>query len=277
MKKTFCMLIAGVIASSLFMGSVMAESLGKNDLRFNANGAYLIYSKGKMPYVDQNHRTLIPLRLVSDLINGTITWDQKTKTVDMKAQNFGLIAKLGEKAVTINGKKMVTDTSLTNNNGTVLVPAKWIADGLGASLKWDAVNNIVSLNDKRFFQSGHLARMNNESNKDTSFDPGIVPDAISYGKKEGEEQLKIHIKNMTKNTYTNGQIQDHLLVYISPNHYIEEGTNGDTNSDRSGIRLIDKFEPQKSYDYFLPVGRLDRKQLMIDTPQYAFIRYFKYK
>lgn len=276
MKNMLCFTLA-LLTIMISASSVSANSLGKNGLLLKLNDAYLIYSKGEMPYIDANYRTLIPLRVISDAINGKITWDQKKKVVQIEAENFKLSAALNEKGATINNKKINSDTSMINKNGTVLVPAKWIAEGLGVSLIWDANSKVLSMDGEQFFQKGPLERMNNEEHKVASFDPQIVPIEIGYGTNEGEEQLKITFKNISKNTYTNREIQDHLLVYISPDSFIEEGINGITNSDRSGIRLIDKLEPNKTYSYFLPVGRLDQKQLQVDTPQYVFIRYFKYQ
>ncbi|MCJ8010128.1 copper amine oxidase N-terminal domain-containing protein [Paenibacillus sp. KQZ6P-2] len=276
MKKILCSLL--VISSVLLsVTSATAGSLNEDHIKLKVNGAYLIYSKGEMPFVDKNSRILLPLRVIADLINGKITWDSKAKSVQIEAKDFELTAVLNEKGATINGKKIASDTSLTLKNGTTLVPAKWIADGLGVSLKWDAKNKIISLDDNRFFQAGPLERMNNEWNKESSIDPQIAPQSIGYQTVEGVEQLKITMKNLSTSTYTSQQIQDHLLVYIDPNHFIEEGINGMTNSDRSGLRLIDEIKPNKTYTYTLPVGRLDQKQLKTDVPQYAFVRYFIYK
>ncbi|WP_160044512.1 copper amine oxidase N-terminal domain-containing protein [Paenibacillus sp. USDA918EY] len=276
MKKKMCSLL--VISSFLLSATFAAAgSLDENHIKLKVNGAYLIYSKGELPFVDKNNRTLIPLRVIADFINGKTTWDSKAKSVQIEAKDFKLKAVLNEKGATINGKKIASDTSLTLKNGTTLVPAKWIAEGLGASLKWDEKNKIISLDDNRFFQAGPLERMNNEEHKESSMDTQIVPQSIGYQTVEGEEQLKITLKNLSTSTYTSQQIQDHLLVYIDPNHFIEEGTNGNTNSDRSGLRLIDEIKPNKTYAYTLPVGRLDQKQLQTDVPQYAFVRYFIYR
>ncbi|CAM4419887.1 hypothetical protein FHS16_003816 [Paenibacillus endophyticus] len=43
----------------------------------------------------------------------------------------------------------------------------------------------------------------------------------------------------------------------------------------SDLRLITKIDSNKTYEYYLPVGRLDQKQLQLDYPQHVFIRFYK--
>lgn len=274
--------IALVLLISIFLSVPMvtasAESSQNIDLKLKLNGAFLIYSKGSMPYIDNNNRTLVPLRIFSDALDGEISWNNDTKTVTLVASELTLTSSLDKKEAIINGKNMNMDTTVVINKGTVMVPAKWVADGLGIPIIWDSKNKVVSLNHEKFFLTGPLERMTNEQHVDFDFDPQIIPMSISYGKVDGyeDEHLKINIYNNSENTYQ-GQLQDHLIVLINNKTVNEAGTRGETNSDYSDLRLVEKIEPNKTYEYFLPVGRLDQVQLQVDYPQYAFYRIYKYK
>lgn len=272
------------IAAALFavlcllapLTSVSAETLREDALKLKLNGVFLIYSKGTMPYVDGNNRTLVPLRVFADVLNGEIKWNNSAKTVALTSAALTITATLNEKKAIINGEGVKLDSSITNKNGTIMVPAKWVADGLGASIDWDKEYQVVSLRDERFFQQGPLARMNNEQHVDTQFNANIIPMSISYDDKDGEELMKLTIFNNAEHVYQQTELQDHLLVFIDSKNVIEEGTRGETNSDRSDLRLIARIDSHKTYEYHLPVGRLDQQQLQIDVPQYAFIRFYKY-
>ncbi|CAM4419856.1 hypothetical protein FHS16_003817 [Paenibacillus endophyticus] len=72
-----------------------------------------------------------------------------------------------------------------------MIPAKWVADGLGISINWDKENKVVSMYTENFFQKGPLAHMNNEQHVDSQFSANIIPLNISYGIKDGYELLKI--------------------------------------------------------------------------------------
>lgn len=276
MRKNIVAALVAVLCLLVPMASASAETLRDDALKLKLNGAFLIYSKGTMPYVDANNRTLVPLRVFADVLNGEIKWNNSDKTVTLASSTLTITATLNEKEAIINGEGVKLDSSITNKNGTIMVPAKWVADGLGASINWDKKNKVVSLNDERFFQQGPLARMNNEQHVDTQFNANIIPLSISYDEIDGNELMKITIFNNSEHVYQQTELQDHLLVFIDSKNVIEEGTKGETNSDRSDLRLITRIDSHKTYDYHLPVGRLDQKQLQIDVPQYAFIRFYKY-
>lgn len=46
----------------------------------------------------------------------------------------------------VNGKKIQCDVSPQIINGRVMVPAKFIAEPLGAKVEWDSVNNVIIIN-----------------------------------------------------------------------------------------------------------------------------------
>lgn len=276
MKKNIIMIIVALLCLLVPLSSVLAGALQNNSLKLKLNGAFLIYSKGTMPYIDSNSRTLVPLRVFSDVLDGQIEWDNTSKIVTLKTTELTITATLNKKEALINGKNVKLDTSIVNINGSIMIPAKWVADGLGISINWDKENKVVSLNHEKFFQQGPLAKMNNEQHVDTQFNTNIIPLNISYGIKDGNELLKIKFYNNSEYVYQQSELQDHLLILVDNKNVIDEGTKGETNSDRSDLGLIKKIDSNKTYEYYLPVGRLDLKQLQIDYPQYAFIRFYKH-
>ncbi|WP_028612787.1 copper amine oxidase N-terminal domain-containing protein [Paenibacillus harenae] len=274
MKKNILMTFFAFLCLLVPLTSTSAESLQNNALKLKLNGAFLIYSKGTMPYIDTNNRTLVPLRVFSDVLDGEIEWNNSTKTVTFKSSELSIIAALNKKEAIINGKNVKLDTSIANKNGTIMIPAKWVAEGLEIPINWDSKNKVVSMNYEKFFLTGPLERMNNEQRVDYQFNTNIIPLNISYGENDGYESLKIKIYNDSEHVYQKGELQDHLLVLVNNSNVIDEGTKGETNSDRSDLRLITKIDSNETYEYYLPVGRLDQKQLQVDYPQYAFIRFY---
>lgn len=48
----------------------------------------------------------------------------------------------------INGQEIACDVSPQNINGRVLVPARFVAEALGATVNWDATNNAVVITEE---------------------------------------------------------------------------------------------------------------------------------
>lgn len=260
--------------------AVFAKNYQAKDVLLKLNGAYLIYSSSLMPYIDENSRTLVPLRIISDSLNGTITWNNQEKIVEMKSKDLQISAKLNGHNVTINGHEMEVDTSIILNNGTVMVPIKWVANGLGATFSYNPKYNLVSLDHPNFFEKGKLELMNDEYRVDRTTEVQIIPQKISY-KYHTEYRLdflNISIINASDQKYSKDQIQDHIFAPIYNNKdYVNSGSRGDTLNEQSDLRLSESITPYENLTYELPIGgRLDKNLLQTGQPaEYAFIRYYK--
>ena len=47
--------------------------------------------------------------------------------------------------IIVNDKELIPDVPLKIINGTVMVPATWLAQSLGADVKWDEPNRTVTI------------------------------------------------------------------------------------------------------------------------------------
>ncbi|MEX2415833.1 MAG: stalk domain-containing protein, partial [Paenibacillaceae bacterium] len=258
--------------------AVFATYYQEKEVLLKLNGAYLIYSSSSMPYIDEHSRTLVPLRIISDALNGTIHWNNQEKEVGMKSATLQITAKLNSPNISVNGHEVKVDTSFKVKNGTVMVPIKWIAEGLGASWSYDPQYLLVSLDHDAFFQQGKLELMSDEENVDRTVDVHIIPRKISYKYDEGYnyDKLNLTIINASDQTFSKRQIQDHLFAPIDKENYVNMGSKGSAIGDSSEINLIDSIGPNEEITYEMHIGRLDNGLLQPGwSTQYAFIRYFK--
>lgn len=112
----------------------------------------------------------------------------------------------------VNNKEVVCDVQPQNINGRVLVPARFIAEPLGAMVEWDADNNAVIVNS-------------NSPNKEISYDQWL--DNASNALKECEV-LRLSCSNGTnsekvKNGHKAAERIDQLVKdntsYIPPQEF----------------------------------------------------------
>ncbi len=64
------------------------------------------------------------------------------------ATTFSATAVTNEIKLIVNGKTIATDVAPVQINGRVMVPARFVAEPLGASVQWDKVNNAVVVTNK---------------------------------------------------------------------------------------------------------------------------------
>ncbi|MBC7345520.1 MAG: SH3 domain-containing protein, partial [Clostridia bacterium] len=89
------------------------------------------------PYIDENSRTMVPLRFIAESLGCYVHWDPGEKRVTIT--RGGLVASLvlGQKSVTVNGKAVPMDTRAVEVGGRTMVPVRSIAEIFGARVSWD--------------------------------------------------------------------------------------------------------------------------------------------
>lgn len=97
------------------------------------------------PPVSQSGRLLVPLRGVLEKIGATVRYSGPTKTVDASRGDTRIELTLGQTAATVNGKSVTLDVPAQALAGTTLVPLRFVAEALGADVRYDAKTNVVAI------------------------------------------------------------------------------------------------------------------------------------
>lgn len=116
-------------------------------LQFSANDGY------GMPFVDDNNRTLLPMRKLLEAIGAEISYDNQTRTITAtKAASdaSGIIGgstvvkvTIGEKSILVNGKPVELDTQAIIKGDRTYLPARAILEAFGYQLKWSQGSRTV--------------------------------------------------------------------------------------------------------------------------------------
>ncbi len=85
-------------------------------------------------------RTLVPVRYLANALGVTdIGWDQPTQKVTLK----GIELTIGSKTLISNGVSSQMDVAPSIISGRTYLPARYVAEGLGYEVGWDAANRVV--------------------------------------------------------------------------------------------------------------------------------------
>lgn len=99
------------------------------------------------PFVEAG-RTFMPVRYVAEAIGiskDNILWDQATQTATfIKAGNVAQL-KVGSKTLTVNGANISMDTAAKVKDGRTVIPVRFVAQALGASVNYDEANKTVTV------------------------------------------------------------------------------------------------------------------------------------
>lgn len=95
------------------------------------------------PFIAQG-RTFVPIRFLADSLGATPTWDGATKSVIISRRNAEIRLRVGDDNIVVNGIPRSMDVSPRIRESRVYLPARWVAEALGARVGWDPSTRAVT-------------------------------------------------------------------------------------------------------------------------------------
>jgi hypothetical protein len=134
-----------VMAIAMFGSTALVGADYGVKVRYNGNEIYFPDSK---PFVDENNRTLVPVRFVAESMNISVYWDEQEKKITLIRNNIEVDLHIGEKHAMVNGRRQELDTSAELYGDRTFVPLRFLSELMGTDIGWDGDNNTVLLSDK---------------------------------------------------------------------------------------------------------------------------------
>ena len=99
------------------------------------------------PYI-KDGRTYLPVRFVADALGVTednIIWDPVNATVTIFKGDRIAQMTIGSKILLVNGVQLTMDAAPEIVSGRTMLPVRWMAQALGATIEWDAETQQVTV------------------------------------------------------------------------------------------------------------------------------------
>ena len=160
MKKRISMLLAvAMLVSAVCMTGAAAagtsaatsESIGSSTLTVKYNGEEVIFPDAQ-PFVDENSRTLIPVRFVAETMGAAVSWNQEAQTAVIEQSGITVSVPIGSDTITVteNGETSAVkmDTAALTREERTYVPIRYVAEALGAWVGYsDLFTTVQSYKD----------------------------------------------------------------------------------------------------------------------------------
>lgn len=144
--STFC--LTGAAAASTTdetdATTTAASDIGSSILTVKYNGEVVIFPDAK-PFIDENDRTMIPLRAVTETMGADVNWNQEMQTAVIEQDGIIIDVPIGSDTITVtqdsstNTVKM--DTVAIIREERTYVPIRYVAESLGA---WVGYSDLLS-------------------------------------------------------------------------------------------------------------------------------------
>lgn len=125
-----------------------------------------------VPAIDENGRTLIPVREFFLELGAVVNWDQDTQTVTVTQSDKEIRLTIGQNTAVINGQAVELDTPPRIIDGRIMAPLRLVTAAIGAAATWDAETRAIHIQTNPTSSQG----------PNLPVAPGSSPDPDSMGK-----------------------------------------------------------------------------------------------
>lgn len=90
------------------------------------------------PFIDEENRTQIPIRALSQMLNCQVIWNQQTQGITIIDVDGTVITiKIGDNKIFADGKMIEMDTAARIINSRTYLPLRFVSEALGINVFWE--------------------------------------------------------------------------------------------------------------------------------------------
>ena len=125
--------------------NVPAEAAGNNRINILLNGRVVKFTGDSgYPYVDENNRTMVPLRVTMESAGFAVGYDSTTDTAIVITEHNRIEVPIGTNTVYANNKLTENDTNAVVKNGRTYLPIRVVLEKAGYTVGWDNSTGTVN-------------------------------------------------------------------------------------------------------------------------------------
>lgn len=113
------------------------------DISVILNGEELLFDN---PPVIKNDRTLVPFRKIFESLGYTVEWNEEDSLVTAKKDGTVMYLQIGNNEITVNDKKVISDTAPELINSTTYIPVRIISEQSNCDVEWNDKDRSVIIN-----------------------------------------------------------------------------------------------------------------------------------
>ncbi len=199
------------------------------------------------PFIDTQGRTQTPARFIGEALGATASWDGKAKKATFEKGGKKLILYIGKKEYELNGQKKQMDTAALLKESRTFVPARYVAEAFGATVRWDGAIKVVYIDTSKVPQptstpggteniAGFIVPKDIDlsvaaEKGDLTYDLVFVLDFLRGDiEKQKNDTEKILLQKFSVDSVK--QVMDHIRPKVDPDYVLEEKVIYDKNANQ---------------------------------------------
>ena len=149
MKKIILFLLTAILAVS-----VCTMAIGAVEVKMTI-GEMVGYVDGEAKELDvapiiRDSRTMLPVRFVAESLGATVEWDGATSTAAITSEDIEIKITIGAEYAVVNNEAVKLDVPAFIENDRTYMPVRFVAESLGATVKWDGATSTATITLEEF-------------------------------------------------------------------------------------------------------------------------------
>lgn len=140
-------IVTSIVIALAVVFCLTLPTLAGSSINMVVNGKK-ITSNDAPPFIDENGRTQVPVRFVSEALGAKVDWETSTRTVTVTYKSNIIKFVIGVKEYVSSTGKNKMDTSPVIRNGRTFVPIRYVGEALGAKVDWNSETSTVTIREK---------------------------------------------------------------------------------------------------------------------------------
>jgi len=140
MKRLMIAIVVMTMLVTVIGGVLLVNA--NADVSVTVDGRKVVFPDAK-PFIDENGRTLIPVRFVTEDLGATVEWNAQDREVYITKDGVYIMIRIGQEIILVNGRTKAMDTKAIIKEDRTYVPIRYVAEELGATVGWDASTRTV--------------------------------------------------------------------------------------------------------------------------------------
>ncbi len=218
-----------------------------------------IDENGTVPVI-VNGRTLVPIRAVVEKIGGNVEWNSTMRQTTLNYENNKIVLTVDSTTAYLNDTENTLDTAPAIINGRTMLPIRFIAEGFGLAVDWNANTRTITISSENINKKTENTAAKNIENEN-------IP--VVYMTNNISSESLMNIYNQLKFTPT-GKVAVKLSTgeagnthYLAPNLIKDlvqsvDGTIVECNTAYGGSRAETALHKQVAQDHgFTAIADVD--------------------
>lgn len=125
-----------LIVIGLIVGISLSANAGYQEIMVYVDGQKLQFPDQK-PFINNNSRTLVPVRFVSEALGADVAWCSVKRTVQVNYKGKSILLEIDKEEALVDNKTIIMDTKAEVYEERTMVPLRFVSECMGATVKWE--------------------------------------------------------------------------------------------------------------------------------------------